>query len=91
MAKNVFNHQTGSEELAAWPEPAGTPKMKTNVWKKGGQNRTPDPHLKDLRALKKKKDFYWPTLPTCQVHFFFDPSAPPFNSTQQCANNIICF
>lgn len=34
MAKNVFNHQMGSEELAARPEPAGIPKMKTNVWKK---------------------------------------------------------
>lgn len=31
MAKNVFNHQTSSEELAAWPEPAAILKMKTNV------------------------------------------------------------
>ena len=31
MAKNVFNHQTSGEELAARPEPAAILKMKTNV------------------------------------------------------------
>lgn len=35
MAKNVFNHQTSSEKLAAWPEPAAILKMKTNVWGRG--------------------------------------------------------
>lgn len=31
MTKNVFNHQTSGEELAARPEPAAILKMKTNV------------------------------------------------------------
>lgn len=35
MAKNVFNHQTSSEELAAWPDAAAILKMKTNVWRRG--------------------------------------------------------
>lgn len=32
MAKNVFNHQTSSKELATWPDPAAILEMKTNVW-----------------------------------------------------------
>lgn len=51
MAKNVFNHQTSGEELAAWSEPAAILKMKTNVWRRG-PDRAPDPRLKDFRALK---------------------------------------